>query len=391
MPEKIVAIEAAPDGSARDNDGLHRRRGIWCFKVRVGGRWRELSTGTRNYKEARSKRRAMLDAAESGALPSDLAKCPLPKAVQAWLDSREHTMAKNTRRRDWDRSRALLRHFPAHSLAEITSDQIRAWQAKRAKVAAPRTINGELDVLRGMMKMAKRWAFVADDVRPLKEPHGPGRALSPEQETALFKSAASKPEWHVAYCAAVIAANTTARSCEIRGLRLSDVDLFKRTMAVRRDTTKTDAGARIVPLNDAALWALAQLTERAQALGANRPSHYLLPRATFHATKTGTPSAGLGHDPTQPMNTWRTAWRNLSKAAGLEGLRFHDLRHHAITKLAEAGVPDQTLMSMAGHVSRQMLEHYSHVRMEAKRAAVAAISFPLPGQRQEPEPAPAIQ
>jgi integrase len=59
--------------------------------------------------------------------------------------------------------------------------------------------------------------------------------------------------------------------------------------------------------------------------------------------------------------------------AGLSGLRFHDLRHHCITKLAEAGVAEQTLMAIAGHVSREMLEHYSHIRMQAKREAVESL------------------
>ena len=35
-------------------------------------------------------------------------------------------------------------------------------------------------------------------------------------------------------------------------------------------------------------------------------------------------------------------------------------------------------MAIAGHVSRTMLEHYSHIRMAAKRAALEAISTPLP-------------
>ena len=52
------------------------------------------------------------------------------------------------------------------------------------------------------------------------------------------------------------------------------------------------------------------------------------------------------------------------------GFRFHDLRHQAITELAEAGASDATLMALAGHMSRRMLEHYSHVRMAAKRNAV---------------------
>ena len=66
------------------------------------------------------------------------------------------------------------------------------------------------------------------------------------------------------------------------------------------------------------------------------------------------------------------------RAAGLKGLRFHDLRHTAITKLAETVTSEQTIMDIAGHVSRRMLEHYSHVRLEAKRRALDAIAAPEP-------------
>jgi|SRR3984957_2605947 hypothetical protein len=75
-----------------------------------------------------------------------------------------------------------------------------------------------------------------------------------------------------------------------------------------------------------------------------------------------------------PSRGWRTAWRKLTEEAGLGGLRPHDLRHHAITKLAESPeASEQTIMSIAGHVSREMLEHYSHVRQEAKRRAVESL------------------
>ena len=56
--------------------------------------------------------------------------------------------------------------------------------------------------------------------------------------------------------------------------------------------------------------------------------------------------------------------------SSLAGLRFHDLRHHAITELAESQASDRTVMSIAGHVSQRMLAHYSHVRIEAKRKAL---------------------
>jgi len=80
-------------------------------------------------------------------------------------------------------------------------------------------------------------------------------------------------------------------------------------------------------------------------------------------------------DASRPMKGWRTAWRRALKDAGLN-IRFHDLRHTCITKLAEGQASEQTLMSIAGHLSRKMLEHYSHIRMEAKRAALDAIAKP---------------
>ena len=86
--------------------------------------------------------------------------------------------------------------------------------------------------------------------------------------------------------------------------------------------------------------------------------------------------AKSGYDPAKPMKSWRSAWRKLTRRAGLGGLRFHDLRHHCITRLAEAGVAEQALMAIAGHVSREMLEHYSHIRMQAKRDAVSMLERP---------------
>jgi integrase len=77
-------------------------------------------------------------------------------------------------------------------------------------------------------------------------------------------------------------------------------------------------------------------------------------------------------DPSRPIKSWRSAWRATLKRAGLQ-LRFHDLRHTCITKLAESQASEQALMAIAGHVSRKMIEHYSHIRMEAKRVATDAI------------------
>ena len=108
-------------------------------------------------------------------------------------------------------------------------------------------------------------------------------------------------------------------------------------------------------------------------------------------------------DPAKRMSGWRTAWRKMTRAiqcpacgelqkpgekcqvvacgaditkvkSPTHGLRFHDLRHHAITELAESQASDQTIMSIAGHVSAKMLAHYSHVRLDAKRNALDGLS-----------------
>ena len=113
-------------------------------------------------------------------------------------------------------------------------------------------------------------------------------------------------------------------------------------------------------MNETAFWALARSLERARLLGATEPKHYIFPAFGYRRTKGDTSAAGKGYDPASPMRTWRTAWRNLTEKAGLPGFRFHDLRHHCITKLAEAGAPEETILAIAGHVDRKMLEHYSH-------------------------------
>ena len=73
------------------------------------------------------------------------------------------------------------------------------------------------------------------------------------------------------------------------------------------------------------------------------------------------------------MLKWDTAWRALRDEGGLHGLRFQDLRHTVITELAEMGVADRVLESISGHLSRRMLEHYSHIRIDAKRQALDAL------------------
>src|ERR1035438_6834892 len=281
---------ASPAPKYRDKDGLHKRRDIWHYKLKIAGKWKEVSTKTTNYREARTMRHEALQAQEEGRLPTDFAKLAFEKANALWLEERKPVVAPKTHRIDMERTVPLKAAFGGVRLCDITSDAVRAYQSKRAAKVSPRTVNLETKVLRMILRRARLWARIADDFRPLPENRkGPGVALSPEQERKLFEVASSKAGWNVAYYAALVASNTTARGGELKGLRIGDVNLIERTLRIQRDTTKTDAGARIVPLNDTAMWACARLLERAQKLGGADPIHYLFPAATFRHTRKSDP------------------------------------------------------------------------------------------------------
>ena len=273
-------------------------------------------------------------------------------------------LAPRSAQTEMERMKPLKAYFGATSLSRLSADAIRQYVAHRKSARlSNRTINMEVGCLSRILKRGKRWHLLAEEIKPLPERHDIGRALTPAQKENLLKTASSKPEWQIAYLATTIALNTTMRVCEIRGLKWRDIDFIDSVIEVRK--SKTQAGARLIPLNNDALGAILSLRRNVKRLFGDLPSPdwYIFP----HAEGNSEP------DPTRPMSSWRTAWRSLTRKAGLAGFRFHDLRHHAITELAESSTSEQTIMRIAGHVSARMLAHYSHVRLQAKRVAVLAL------------------
>ena len=115
-------------------------------------------------------------------------------------------------------------------------------------------MNIEVGVLRQILKQFKLWHFVGESYKPLPEPKDIGKALSPEQELKLFNVASSRGEWNVAFGVSLIAANTTAGGCEIRNLRLQDIQTEAKTLCVR--VGKNRCRVRTIPLNQTAWWAV---------------------------------------------------------------------------------------------------------------------------------------
>jgi integrase len=175
----------------------------------------------------------------------------------------------------------------------------------------------------------------------------------------------------------MFALNTTMRASEIRKLLWEQIDFLKRIITVGKSKTKAGTG-RTIPINSELFRALAEYKAwYEEKVCSVAPDLYVFPFGDCRK-----------YQPTRPISSFKTSWKNVRNKAGLS-IRFHDLRHTAITKLAESGAGDETIMAIAGHVSRAMLSRYAHIRTEAKRTALEAISTKPASQANEFKPAKA--
>jgi integrase len=249
-------------------------------------------------------------------------------------------------------------------LVDVAEETIRDYQDSRLQEkAAPKSINEEVgfllrilggqgDVLRVRLRKKK--------LLKLKTRSNVGKAFGVEEKARLIEAAKQAHSPHI-YPALMLALYAGMRDAEIRTLTWRQLNFEKRYLVVGR--SKTEAGeGRTIPFNSALYEALTSYAEwYVLRFGEMRPEWYVFP--------FGKPRP---YDPSRPVTTLKTVWRNLRKKANVTG-RWHDNRHTLITELAESGASDQTIMDIAGHVSKQMLKHYSHIRMEAKRAALELI------------------
>jgi integrase len=342
---------------------LVKRGGLYWSDFTVDGMRYRKPLRTSDLNLAKQRERALIQKASAGKLRlREQGPRRLTAAIEAYLAAKRIRCAPRTIELEQERLSLVKKHFGDLRLAAITAARIADYQQTRHKAGVSnRTINMDVGVLLRVLKASGRQHSLEGTVQALPEsPSLIGRALTREEQKRLFDSAASNPEWEHVHCAAVVAANTSLRPVEVKHLRRADVDLFKKILTVRR--SKNVTSHRVIPLNASAVRALSRMIERADQLGHQSPEHYLWPACQWGVI-----------DPAKPTKKWDTAWRALRDAAGLPGLRFHDLRHTIITELAEMGVADHVLESISGHLSRRMLEHYSHIRLKAKRDALDAL------------------
>lgn len=257
-------------------------------------------------------------------------------------------------------------------LADLTEDRVRSYvRERKCDGISGRTINMELGEL--SRAIGQPWKLLWPKLRKLEERKDVGKALSPDEQKRLLDGLADRRTPHLSTYIPLLLL-TGMRPGEALMLTWGQVDLMNRSLQVGRAKTSSGTG-RVLPLNDELCGLL--VTHRhwfTEHFGEPLPSHCVF--------AWGKP---MPSDPTRHATDLSSGWNELRRTTGVR-CRLHDLRHTFATRLAENGVPESTMLALMGHMSRAMLERYSHIRMAAKREAMAGITLRPQTQNSEDVP-----
>jgi integrase len=240
---------------------------------------------------------------------------------------------------DTYRLKALARRpIASWSLTNLSAARIAAYRDDRLKEVSNGTVIRELAYLSSIINHARReWGINIQNptqhVRKPAAPAGRSRKLSSEEATKLFKALEPKGRQNMWTLPIVrLALETAMRRGEILGLRWEYIDLIRQT-AFLPDTK--NGTPRTVPLSTAAVEVLRSLPRNISG------TVFPVPYFTLDA-----------------------AFKRAIKRAGLLDFHFHDLRHTAITSMAEKLPNLIELSAVTGHKSLAMLKRYYHPNIE---------------------------
>jgi integrase len=259
-------------------------------------------------------------------------------------------------------------HLP---ITEITPAKVRELDAQLVETGVtPSTRRGHQIVLRSILgRFAVERGYLSDPPRFPKLPRCGKQihtALTSDEVERLLK-ATHIPEHRRAF---LLAAYAGLRAGEIRALRWKDVDLKARTLIVRVNlchgvlSAPKSGNERLIPL-PAILYEDLSRTPKPQRE----------PDARVATT---------GYDKPWGQHGLLQAFRRATKRAGLDGWRFHDLRHYFVTSLFQAGAPANAVQALAGHASLATTQRYAHTTRADLRAAIDRLVVATPWQ-QSPE------
>lgn len=350
---------------------LVKRGKFWHMRFQVGLTRVRESTHTRNREVAERIERDRRTKVELGIHGLRPLKGPtnVTKAVEAFFDENEAHWGPRTREIHQNSWKNLKPFFGGMLLQDIQAKHIGRYQRDRLKQGVSgRTVNIEMETLRAVLIKHRFWQNISNDVHQLRQREDVGRALSPEEKNRVIAAAETSVSRSL-YPAVLLSIHTGVRNEELRLLKWNQVDLIRAFIRVGKSKTPGGEG-RIVPLSKRAAACLQSW--KAQFPSA-KPEHFVFPSERYKLSKKKAhgPSVEVYHtDPSKPIGSWKRAWTTARRAAKVN-CRWHDLRHTSASIVSAAGATDSTMEELFGwERNSKMAKRYSHVREEAKRAAM---------------------
>ena len=334
--------------------GLTKRPGSYYVEFRVldngktlalaqggGGRLKRWKVSSLNRTVAKQQEAMIKTELMKGLVISDQARpVTFKEWGEAYLGLEEVKRLRSYKDRRQTVTLQLIPFFGRNALTEITAEDVETYRGQRKKRNGKSvqlgTINNDHIILKHCLNIARRKRLLTVNpasLVPIPHAHNErDRILSADEWKRLYEVAAPhlKPILMTAY-------HLGQRLGELLSLTWDRVDLQRGIITLRGIDTKTKK-PRQIPLTPPVRQALVELSKVRD----------LAHRYVFVYHR-------------QPVREVKTAFRTACKKAGIENLRFHDLRHCAATNLRRAGVDTTTAMQIIGHKSPLMWKRYNTV------------------------------
>lgn len=325
----------------RDPGTGHLRSAPHTFTTKTGAsRWLSVL-------EADTLRGVWVDPSQGDMLFAELA--------QRWFTTKIHLRETTKLQYHYLLKKHLLPFFGERPIGSITMLDVQTWLADRQANTnlAANSVAKAYEVLRMVMETAVEAGLILRTPCRVKgaatERLPEMQAATPEQVAAIASEV--EPRWQALI---LMAAYSGLRWGELAGLRQKHLDpLHKKVRVVEQllevnghlmfAPPKTAAGVRSVALPQFLVEVMVE-----HIAGYSRPG----PEALVFVMPEGTPL--------RRENFRRRVWYPAVAAVGMEGFRFHDLRHTNATLAAASGAPLVALMARLGHASAAAAIRYQH-------------------------------
>ena len=322
---------------------LYRRKGspYWQYDIAINGGRLRGSTKVASKSEALLVEADIRRKAVVAGITGDKPTMTLDQACgRYWLDHAHRLRsAYNIDYQLKNLCAGLGGETPLHNM---TNGKIAGYVSGRRIDVAPASVNRELTLLRAVLRMARdRWDVDVKmpnwKAQRLDEPAHRERYLTSADAGTLLQHASVhiRPGIELSLLTGIRLSNCI-------GLDWTEVDLQGRELVL---TVKGDKPHR-VPLCEPALVLLANLDPKEAG-----PVFKYKGRA---------------------IKSWRRAWRNTLRRAGIHDFRWHDLRHTAASWMVQNDVPLDVVQDVLGHADISTTQRYAHREDSATRAAVDA-------------------